>query len=94
MRLIAQGSNDESLIKYPCDFPIKIIGKQHPDFCSQLVKLVQEYDASFNEQFAELGGSKNGNYIGLTVTIRATSRVQLDALYNALCHHPLVKLVF
>lgn len=94
MHTIEHNPEDESLIKYPCDFPIKVIGKQHPDFCAEIIKLVQEHDPAFSEQRVELRGSRNGNYIGITVTIWATSRLQLDALYQALCDHPLVKVVF
>ncbi|MCC7005557.1 MAG: DUF493 family protein [Ottowia sp.] len=84
---------NESLITYPCDFPIKIMGKQHPDFCTEIITLVQQFDASFDASQVEYRASRGGNYIGITVTIRATSRAQLDALYKALSGHTLVKVV-
>jgi putative lipoic acid-binding regulatory protein len=82
-----------SLIDYPCDFPIKVMGKQEPQLAQQLVDIVLQYDPQFDSQTVEIRHSKQGNYVGLTFTIRATSREQLDAVYRALHGHPMVSLV-
>ncbi len=83
----------DSLIEYPCDFPIKIMGAMHDDFAQTIVALVLEHDASFDASKIEMRPSSKGSYLGLTVTVRATSREQLDKLYLALTAHPMVKIV-
>ncbi|MES3024878.1 MAG: DUF493 family protein [Pseudomonadota bacterium] len=83
----------ESLIEYPSDFPIKVMGATHPDFAATIVDVVLEFDPTFHIGRMEVRPSGQGNYTGLTVTVRATSRVQLDDLYRALSGHPMVKIV-
>ncbi|OZI33528.1 DUF493 domain-containing protein [Bordetella genomosp. 5] len=84
---------EESLIEYPSDFPIKVMGKQHPEFAQTLTAIVLEHDPAFDPASVEMRPSKGGNYLGLTFTVRATSREQLDALYRALHGHPMVSIV-
>lgn len=86
-------NQEESLIEYPCDFPIKVMGRRHDDLTTQLVEVVRVHDPDFDPATVEMRASSGGNYIGLTFTIRATSRAQLDALYQALTSHELVKVV-
>lgn len=83
----------ESLIEYPSDFPIKVMGPTHVDFAVTIVQLVLKHDPTFDEGKLEVRPSPKGNYTGLTVTVRATSRAQLDALYTELSAHPMVKVV-
>jgi len=83
----------ESLIEYPCDFPIKVMGKQDPTLAQVLTEIVLAHDPTFDASTVEMRMSKGGNYIGLTFTIRATSREQLDNLYRALHGHPMVSVV-
>lgn len=83
----------ESLIEYPSDFPIKVMGRAAPDLVETLVKLVKEHDPGFDPVTVEVRPSKAGNYLGLTFTVRATSREQLDTLYRKLHGHPLVAVV-
>jgi putative lipoic acid-binding regulatory protein len=85
--------NDKSLIEYPSDFPIKIMGPTHAEFAPTIHRLVLEHDPEFTAERMEQRPSAKGNYIGLTVTVRATSREQLDNLYRALSGHPMVKIV-
>ncbi|MGI4850235.1 MAG: DUF493 family protein [Janthinobacterium lividum] len=82
-----------SLIEYPSDFPIKIMGPTHEEFAPTIHKLVTEHDPAFTPERMEQRPSAKGNYTGLTVTVRATSREQLDNLYRALSSHPMVKVV-
>ena len=84
---------EESLIEYPSDFPIKVMGKQHPELAQTLTELVLQFDPGFDAATVEMRPSKGGNYMGLTFTVRATSREQLDALYRALHGHPMVSIV-
>ena len=83
----------ESLITYPSDFPIKIMGVMQDDFASTMVELVQLHDPDFHAGKMEMRPSSKGTYLSLTVTVRATSREQLDNLYRALSSHPMVKVV-
>ena len=83
----------ESLIEYPSDFPIKIMGVMQDAFAQTMVELVMEHDPSFHAGRMEMRPSSKGTYLSLTVTVRATSREQLDALYRALTAHPMVKVV-
>ncbi|RLK35872.1 YbeD family protein [Cupriavidus plantarum] len=83
----------ESLIEYPSDFPIKVMGAMQDGFAETIVGVVQGFDPEFHAGKMEMRPSRNGNYLGLTVTVRATSREQLDNLYRALSSHPMVKVV-
>lgn len=86
-------SRQESLIAYPCRFPIKIMGARVDGFAEAISALVREHAPDFDPASLEMRPSRNGNYLGLTVTITATSREQLDGLYLALTRHPMVKVV-
>lgn len=83
----------DSLIEYPSDFPIKVMGTTHEDFAPAIRELVLSHDPTFNEGRMEVRPSTKGTYTGLTVVVRATSREMLDALYTALSSHPMVKVV-
>jgi putative lipoic acid-binding regulatory protein len=82
-----------SLIIYPCEFPVKIMGVMQDDFAETMVELVRRFDPEFTGAKLEMRPSTKGNYLALTATVHATSRVQLDDLYRALSSHPMVKVV-
>ena len=84
---------EESLIQYPSDFPIKIMGKMQDDFAETIVDVVRQFDPTFDASRMEMRPSSKGAYLSLTATVRATSREQLDNLYRALSSHPMVKVV-
>jgi putative lipoic acid-binding regulatory protein len=84
---------EESLIEYPSDFPIKIMGLMQDGFADTMVELVQSFDPEFHSGKLEMRASSAGKYLAITVTVRATSREQLDDLYRALSGHPMVKFV-
>lgn len=86
-------TEEDSLIEYPCDFPIKIMGKATADFTDTILAIVKQHAPDFDRQAMTAKASKNGGYLSLTCTIRATSRPQLDALYQALSDHPMVAVV-
>ena len=88
-----QSNRNEDLIEYPCDFPIKIMGAAHDDFLATVTEVVQMHAPEFDAATVETRISAKGNYLSVTATIRATSRVQLDNLYMALSSHPMVKVV-
>jgi putative lipoic acid-binding regulatory protein len=83
----------ESLIEYPSDFPIKVMGPTHDAFTVTIIEVITKHDPTFHEGKVEIRPSSGGKYTGLTVTVRATSREQLDARYAELSGHPMVKVV-
>ena len=83
----------DSLIEYPCEFPLKVFGKQHAGFAKAVMEVITQHDPSFTAIKIDMRASKTAKYISLTCTIRATSRRQLDAVYQELVDHPLVKMV-
>ena len=84
---------DDSLIQYPSRFPIKVMGAHVEGFVEAIAFVVQRFDPGFAPLTIEQRPSKAGNYLGLTITITATSREQLDELYRTLTTHPMVKVV-
>jgi putative lipoic acid-binding regulatory protein len=86
-------SAPESLITYPTPFPIKIMGEKVEGLVEAVTRVARTFDPSFDERSIELRESKGGKYLGVTITITATSREQLDELYRTLSTHPMVKVV-
>lgn len=84
---------ERSLIEYPSAFPIKVMGANVDGFADAIAALALEHDPGFDVATMEMRPSKGGNYLGLTITITATSREQLDAIYRALTSHAMVKVV-
>jgi putative lipoic acid-binding regulatory protein len=84
---------ERSLIEYPSAFPIKVMGAHVEGFTEAIVAVAQRFDPGFDAGTVESRPSRGGNYLGLTITITATSREQLDALYRELSSHPMVKVV-
>ena len=83
----------ESLIQYPCKFPIKVMGAKADGLVHAVTHIVHQLDPDFDAATVELRESKGGNYLGITVTVNATSRAQLDEIYRTLSTHPMVKMV-
>ena len=84
---------EQSLIEYPSAFPIKVMGAQVEGFVEAVVDIALRFDPGFDPGTVETRPSKGGKYLGVTITITATSREQLDALYRCLSTHPQVKVV-
>lgn len=83
----------DSLIEYPSRFPIKVMGAHVEGFVEAIARVALQFDPGFDSSTIEQRPSKAGNYLGLTITITATSREQLDELYRTLSTHPMVKVV-
>ncbi|HEY4083669.1 MAG TPA: DUF493 family protein [Burkholderiaceae bacterium] len=84
---------EQSLIEYPSQFPIKVMGAQVEGFVEAIAHVARQFDPAFDAATIEQRPSKGGNYLGLTITVTATSREQLDELYRTLTTHPMVKVV-
>jgi putative lipoic acid-binding regulatory protein len=83
----------ESPITYPCDFPIKVMGRRKAGFAQSVMHIVLKHAPDFQPATMEMRPSRQGTYISLTVIVQARSREQLDALYRDLCDHPAVVMV-
>ena len=83
----------DSLIEYPSRFPIKVMGAKVDGFVHAVTSIAKRFDPGFDAATVELRDSKAGNYLGITITVTATSREQLDELYRTLSTHPMVKVV-
>ncbi len=83
----------ESLIEYPSQFPIKVMGLKVDGLVSAITHIAHQFDPAFDASSIELRESKGGKYLGVTITVTATSREQLDELYRTLSTHPMVKVV-
>src|SRR3954462_14205985 len=83
----------DSLIEYPSLFPIKVMGAKTDGFVHTVTEIARRFDPTFVASTVELRNSSQGNYLGVTITVTATSREQLDDLYRALTSHPMVKVV-
>ncbi|WP_310449317.1 DUF493 domain-containing protein [Sulfuritalea sp.] len=82
-----------TLLEFPCDFPLKIMGANDAGFAQAIAAVVLRHAPDFDVATMEMRASKAGNYLSLTCTVRAVSQAQLDALYRELTAHPAVKVV-
>jgi putative lipoic acid-binding regulatory protein len=85
--------DNAELIEYPCDFPLKILGHTQAGFAQAILEVVKRHAPDFDGSTIELRASKRRKYLSVTCVIRATSREQLDRLYQELCDHPMVVMV-
>ena len=83
----------DSLIEYPSLFPIKVMGLKVEGYVQAITHIAHQFDPAFDASTIELRESKGGKYLGVTITVTATSREQLDELYRTLSTHPMVKVV-
>jgi putative lipoic acid-binding regulatory protein len=81
------------VLAFPCEFPIKIMGRTQMGFAQAVIEVVLRHAPDFDAATLEMRPSREGKYLSLTCTIRATSREQLDSLYRELCDHPMVTMV-
>jgi len=86
-------SEEESLLSFPCAFPIKVMGIHSQHFEASMVMIARKHAPNLGEGAVKSRPSKNGNYLAVTITIQAESREQLDNLYRELTAHSDVKMV-
>lgn len=77
----------ESLLEFPCDFPIKVMGRKAAGFREVIVALVEAHAGTLDADRVSLRESRDGNFVALTIMLRAESQAQLDAIYSALSEH-------
>lgn len=84
-------SYKDTLLEFPCDFPLKVMGKADDSLAQVVLDIVTKHAPDFDGATMEMRSSSGGNYLSLTCTVIATSKPQLDALYTELSSHPMVK---
>jgi putative lipoic acid-binding regulatory protein len=86
-------AEEGSPLSFPCDFPIKVMGRKEPGFAQKVMEIVLRHAPDFDPATMGMRPSRQGTYLSVTCVIRAVSREQLDALYQELCDHPSVVMV-
>ncbi|MBS1138822.1 MAG: DUF493 domain-containing protein [Dechloromonas sp.] len=86
-------SYKDTLLEFPCEFPLKIMGKADDSLAQVVLDIVTVHAPDFDGATMEMRASSGGNYVSLTCTVIATSKPQLDALYTDLSGHPMIKVV-
>lgn len=86
-------TDQKDIWQFPCEFPIKIMGKATPEFESFVLATIRKHAPDMKENAIETRPSKDGNYTAMTVTVTATSKEQLDAIYSELSASKLVSVV-
>ena len=79
--------SEESLLTFPCEFPIKIMGRSGEDFEAEVIAIVRKYAPDLSETAISTRPSGKGNYVAVTVTVNATNKEQLDNIYLELNAH-------
>lgn len=90
---MADSQPRQTLLEFPCEFPIKIMGARADGFAQAVLKVVLVHAPDFDAATMEMRPSSKGNYLAVTCTFRAVSQEQVDNLYRALTSHPMVKVV-
>lgn len=82
--------DEETLLEFPCEFPVKVMGAAIPEFHTAIAKIVKVHDPEYNPDETKQNTSKTGKYVSLTLNIHAKDKPQLDAIYQDLTDHELV----
>lgn len=85
--------SETKALTFPCDFPLKIMGRTSPDFDALVVSIVLRHVGELREGAVSLRESRGGAYVSVTVTVQAESQDQLDALYRELSAHERILMV-
>ena len=86
-------TEQETLLEFPCEFPIKAIGRMG-GFRDTVMDILRPYVPDLEQAEIKIASSRNAGYMSVTVTIIAVSRAQLDTIYMALTEHPDVLMAF
>ncbi len=84
---------DDTLLEFPCDFPIKVVGRATEEFESFVVAIVQRHAGAGGRVAVKSRLSRDENYVAVTCAFRAESRAQVDALYAELSGHERILMV-
>jgi putative lipoic acid-binding regulatory protein len=78
---------EDTLLEFPCDFPIKMMGRDQDSFRKAAIAVIEEHAGKLSDDAISMSSSRKGNFISITVTISAQSQQQLDDIYQALTDH-------
>lgn len=84
---------NEELLSFPTAFPIKVMGRHAPDFAEFVQGVIEDLAGPVEPGAVSTRDSRDGNFLAVTVTFTASSREQLDAVYEALSGHERVLVV-
>ena len=79
--------SEESALEFPCEFPIKMMGRDTPEFRSTARSLVEKHVGELDDERVQGTLSRNGRFVSVTVTVTATSQQQLDDIYRDVTAH-------
>ena len=78
---------EDSALSFPCDFPIKMMGRDTPEFRVLARALVENHTGALADSAVQAATSRNGRFVSVTVTITAMSQQQLDDIYRDVSSH-------
>ncbi len=84
---------NKSLMEFPCDFQIKVIGVNNDTFLLEMIQITRKHFPKTDDQAIRTQPSQQGNYLSLTITLYVEDQMTLDALYIELTAHPDTKMV-
>lgn len=87
---MAEKTDEQALMEFPCDFPIKLMGEDTPEFHRTVRKLVEKHTGPLRDEAINNAFSRNGRFVSITITVAAESRAQLDAIYREVTAHEAV----
>ena len=79
--------NDETLFEFPCEFPIKMMGRHTPKFRDMAISIIEKHAGPLSDNAIQSSLSKNGRFISITITVDAQSKQQLDDIYQDVIDH-------
>ncbi len=79
--------SEDSVIEFPCAFPIKMMGRDTPEFRDTARTLVEKHAGVVPDEAVQVALSRNGRFVSVTITIIATSQQQLDDIYTDATNH-------
>lgn len=86
-------SDDKSLMTFPCEFQIKIIGNHKENFVAEMKAIIRKHFPETEDSSIRSQASKNNNFLSLTASLYVEDQETLDALYRELTQHPDTKMV-
>jgi putative lipoic acid-binding regulatory protein len=87
---MSNNSDDSELLTFPCDFPIKMMGRETSEFHATVRSLVEKHTGPMSDDAFQSSLSRNGRFVSITVTISAQSQEQLDNIYRDVSAHEAV----
>lgn len=87
-------AQDETLLRFPCDFPIKAMGRAEDGIESILLAIIERHAPETDKERVRTRASRNGRWVSVTVVIKARGKDQLDAIYRELSVHERITCAF